>query len=141
MPMIFLNRKITNRLLIFQMVILLVFLCLGHSLVAPMQSFNAPTQSLSDKTNFSGTYLTSYDSYFSLQVLKPEERNRNLKSLSLLYNAFISWAFSTYILHLLKINKIIIPQQDVQLGLFKKLRRLLNPKDNGSKYKTILLWT
>lgn len=139
--MIFLNRKFTNRLLIFEMVILLVFLCLGQSCVTPMGSFNVPTQSLSDKINFSGTYLTSYDSYFSLQVLKPEERSRNLKSLNLLYNAFVFWAFSTYILHLLKVKKSLTPQQDVHLVLFKKLRRLLNPKDNGSKYKTFLLWT
>ncbi|MFT9496444.1 hypothetical protein [Anaerosolibacter sp.] len=131
--MIFLNRKITNGLLVFQMVILLAFFCLGQSLIVPVQS-------ISDENNFSGTYLTSYDSYIFLQVARPIERNRNIRSLHLLYNAFLFWAFFAYIFHLHKMNKRNTPKQDIYFVLFKKLRMLLNAKDNGSKYKASLLW-
>lgn len=132
--MIFLNRKFTNRLFIFQMIILLAFFCIG-------QSFIAPIQSLSNKVGFSVVYLTPFDSYSFLQALEPIEKSRNLRILNFRYSGFVFFAFSAYTLYLLKICKLNIPQYDIHLGLFKELRRLLNPKNNGSKYKDLLLWT
>lgn len=129
--MFFYNKKRINKMLILQVVLLLFYIVSSYSLDSSYYKKNF--QESKPQSHIS-VYTFSSSEYY----LHPRNSNINLKSFYFFYNALISWLILSSILNLSQNQKKYINYHNNNLGLYKKLKNILNPKYHRSKYKDYL---
>lgn len=125
------NKKIVNKLLILQVVLFLFYITLSYS----QNSSHYKTYLQKEKQQ---SHINEYISS-SKYYLLPTDRNIYLKSLSLSHSTLPPWLGLNAILILYQSHRQFRKYHNNIVGLYKKLKNILNPKYHRSKYKDSLI--
>lgn len=126
------NKKIINKLLILQIFLLLFCFDMSYS---SSNSYNKNNFQESQNQSHIGEYNFSVSEYY---INPNNSRNIHLKFVSIFLNVLIPWITLFSILNSSQSKRKCINYHNNNLGLFKKLKIILNPKYHRSKYKAYL---